>query len=72
MTRESVGAWLRLDSLESELEDARRAVLVRSGWKHTSDTPDFVWRWKKELPDGTNVLCSEHEALAMQRAIEAR
>jgi hypothetical protein len=60
--------FANLDDLESQLEYARECALASCGWKHTSDTPDFVWRWVKTLPNGPTLMVDERTALALERA----
>jgi hypothetical protein len=55
-----------LDDLQSQLEYARECVLASCGWKHTSDTPDSVWRWVKTLPDGRTLMVDKCTALALE------
>lgn len=58
----------KLDDMESQLVTAREGTLSACGWKHTSDTPDSVWRWVKTLPDGRTLMVGLGTALNLERA----
>lgn len=57
----------RLDDLSSQLDTAIIGTLSALGWRHTSATPDCVWRWVKQLPDGTMLMCDQRSALSVER-----
>lgn len=57
----------QLADLEAQTADLGAGALVYCGWKHTSDTPDFVWRWVKTLPDGRILMVDQVAALNIER-----
>lgn len=55
----------RICDLESLLDTAVMGYLSHCGWKHTSSTPDSVWRWEKEI-DGRVLQVSRATALSIE------
>lgn len=68
VTRERKTAMFdRLDDLASQIDTATIGTLSALGWKYTSSTPDYVWRWVKRLPDGTTLMVDQRTALSIER-----
>lgn len=57
---------LRVHDLALELDDAKRAYLVETGWKDSSDYPDSRLRWSKDVA-GKRITAATDEAVKMQR-----
>lgn len=62
--------WSTREDLLSHLDALEMGILSQAGWKHTSSTPDFVWRWTKEI-DGKIYMCLKGEALRIQAALDS-
>jgi hypothetical protein len=58
----------RLDDLTGQMDMLITGLLTGRGWRHTSSTPDSVWRWVKTLPDGTKIMTTQRDALNIERA----
>lgn len=56
----------RIDDLRGRLEMAEIGYLTRRGWRHTSSTPDFHWRWVKTMEDGTRLMVDRDTALSIE------
>lgn len=56
-----------LDDLASQMDFAIIGTLSACGWKHTSATPDSVWRWVKTLPSGETLMVNQSTALDLER-----
>lgn len=59
----------RIGVLEGDLALMRSGYLQATGWTYTSSTPDFGWRWRKEI-DGQTYLLSEADALSIQEGLD--
>jgi hypothetical protein len=55
----------RIIDLQSQLDMAISGYLSDCGWKYTSNTPDCVWRWEKEI-DGKTLQVSQTTALSIE------
>jgi len=63
--------WDKRQDLLLELDQIERTILQNAGWKNTSRTPNYTWRWRKEI-DGIIYMCSEEDALRIQEAVDFR
>lgn len=63
--------WDLIDDLENQLDHVINSFLSRRSWKHTSKTPDSIWRWCKEI-NGINYMVDQKSALSIERALEDR
>lgn len=55
----------RIENLRCDLDMAEMGLLNQRGWKHTSSTPDCVWRWIKEI-DGKMLMVDRRTALSIE------
>jgi hypothetical protein len=60
----------RITDLQSQVDSAVIGYLSCCGWKHTSSTPDYVWRWEKEI-DGRVLQVSRKTALSIEGVHDA-
>ena len=58
---------LRVTELHLDFTEAQAAFLKAAGWTHSSDHPDFRWRWSKEF-SGRNYSLSTDEAVEFERS----
>lgn len=62
---------LRADLIvaRDSLEEAQHRYLKQATWEHTSQTPDFCWRWTKTF-DGICYALPTEEAVKMQEYVD--
>lgn len=56
----------RIEDLRGQLDLAETGYLESRGWKHTSSTPDFTWRWVKTLDNGARLMVDRRTALSIE------
>lgn len=59
----------RLDDLYNQIDGLEMGLLSRTGWRHTSATPLFVWMWEKEI-NGHTYMVTRSVAVQIQAALD--
>ena len=55
-----------IGDLYLQVDTAEMSFLQQRGWKHTSSTPNYTWRWVKALDDGTKIMATRKDALSIE------
>lgn len=67
LTREQ--QWQSVRNHRGEADVAAQYLLRNAGWRHTSQTPTFIWMWQKVIL-GVTYCVDRETALRIQSALD--
>lgn len=61
--------YKKIARARNNVDNIEHNYLKERGWAYTSCSPDFVWRWQKEI-NGVVYALNRHAAISVQNGLD--